>query len=84
LNKAVTTLAEIKTKLHGHIERSDEKLLKMMHAFIIEYKGSEDIDRMRKEAITKEREKYFAGKGRSYSWNEIKNMAKGERNNIDL
>jgi len=71
------TVVEIKSKLHEQIEHSDEKLLKIIYAIAKEYrkKETEDIDDARKKLVMAERERYLAGTGKSYSWQEVKNMA---------
>jgi hypothetical protein len=68
---------DIKSRLHEEIEHSDEKLLKMIYALVKEYQeeGGDDITDERKKLIRAERENYLQGKGRSYSWDEVKNMA---------
>jgi len=70
------TVIEIKNKLHQQIDLSDEKLLKMIYALVKEYKEEgEDIDEARKNLVMEERERYLAGSGKSYSWEEVKDMA---------
>ncbi|MFI5195959.1 MAG: hypothetical protein ACHQD8_02625 [Chitinophagales bacterium] len=71
------TVVEIKNKLHQQIDHGDEKLLKMIYALIKEYKEEEedDIDEARKNLVMEERERYLAGIGKSYSWEEVKDMA---------
>jgi hypothetical protein len=69
----------IKEKLHEYIEHSDDRLLKMIYALIREYHDDDeyvDIEDARKKLIQAEREKYLAGKGISYNWEEVKDMAK--------
>ena len=71
------TTAEIKTRLHEEIEHGDERLLKMVYTLFKEYQGDEDEDaaEIRKQLVREEREKYIAGEGKSYSWEEVKKMA---------
>ena len=69
------TVVEIKTQLHEQIEHSDEKLLKMIYALVKEYGEEESIDDARRKLIAAERSQYLAGIGRSYSWDEVKQMA---------
>ena len=68
------TVVEIRTKLHQQIETGDEKLLKMIYALVKEY-SDENIDDARKRLIQAERDQYLARAGKSYSWEEVKNMA---------
>jgi hypothetical protein len=70
------TVVEIKNKLHQQIDTSDERLLKMIYALVKEYKEEgDDIDEARMTLIMEERERYLAGEGKSYSWEEVKDMA---------
>jgi len=71
------TTAEIKSRLHEEIEHSDEKLLRMIYLLLKEYQGedNEDAAEIRKQLVREEREKYLAGEGRSYNWEEVKKMA---------
>ena len=71
------TVVEIKTQLHEQIDHSDEKLLKMIYALVKEYgeEETESIDDARRKLIQSERNQYLAGVGRSYSWEEVKQMA---------
>ena len=70
------TVVEIKSQLHEQIEHSDERLLKIIYAIVKEYgEDTEDIDDTRRKLILEERERYLAGSGKSYSWEEVKNMA---------
>lgn len=70
------TMVEIKSQLHEQIEHSDERLLKIIYAIVKEYReDSDDIDDARKKLIFAERDRYLAGSGKSYSWEEVKNMA---------
>lgn len=70
------TVLEIKSQLHEQIEHSDERLLKIIYAIVKEYgQETDDIDDVRKKLILAERERYLTGTGKSYSWEEVKNMA---------
>lgn len=70
------TVVEMKNKLHQQIDLGDERLLKMIYAFVNEYKNEEsDIEAERKKLVMQERERYFEGIGKSYSWDEVKEMA---------
>ena len=42
----------------------------------VSLKGDEEsIDDLRKQLVMEERERYMKGKGKSYSWDEVKEMA---------
>ncbi len=75
---------EIRTRLHEEIDHSDDRLLKMIFAIINEYKEADNIDESRKQLVMEERAKYLKGEGKSYSWEEVKNIAlsKDRRNDI--
>ena len=66
---------EIRTRLHEEIDHSDDRLLKMIFAIINEYKDADNIDESRKQLVMEERAKYLKGEGKSYSWEEVKNIA---------
>ena len=69
-------MVEIKSQLHEQIEYSDERLLKIIYAIVKEYgEEAEDIDDSRRKLIFAERERHLAGTSKSYSWEEVKNMA---------
>jgi len=68
------TLVEIKTKLHEQIEHSDEGLLNMIYDLMKEYEDTDDTE-ARKKLILEEQEKHLLGISKSYSWEEVKNMA---------
>lgn len=71
------SILDIKEKLHEYIEQSDDKLLKMIYALVKEYNEDEpfNLDEERKKLIEAERERYLKGEGKSYSWDEVKQMA---------
>ena len=70
------TMVEMKSQLHEQIEHGDERLLKIIYAVVKEYgEDVDDVDDARRKLIFAEREKYLAGTGKSYSWEEVKQMA---------
>lgn len=75
---------EIRTRLHEEIDQSDDRPLKMIFAIINEYKDADNIDESRKQLVMEERAKYPNGEGKSYSWEEVKNIAlsKGRPNDF--
>ena len=77
------TIVEIKFKLHAQIEHCDERLLKIIYAIVNEYeKREENIEESRKKLILDEREKHLARTSKSYSWKEVKNMAKDNQKSL--
>lgn len=71
----------IREKLHQLIDRIEDKKVEAVYTLL---KEATDPDLLRKEIIRIEREKYFQGEGKSYSWEEVKEMAinKEKRNAI--
>lgn len=66
----------MKEKLHEEIEHSDEKLLKMIYALVTEYHSDEEsVEDARLRLVLTEREKHVKGEGKTYSWQEVRNMA---------
>lgn len=51
-----------------------ESLLNVAKNFV-GLSGEPDVTDLRKNLIREEREKYLRGEGRSFSWDEVKNMA---------
>ena len=71
----------IREKLHQLIDRIEDKKVEAVYTLL---KEATDSDLLRKEIIRIEREKYFQGEGKSYSWDEVREMAvnKEKRNAI--
>jgi len=61
-----------------------ESLLNVAKNYVLLKDEETDPSVMRSKIIQEEREKYFRGEGRSYSWEEVKEMAinKEKRNAI--
>lgn len=74
----------IKEKLHGYIENSDDKLLKLMLAIAREYNEEDDSYEFTDEEIKtfeERRNARLSGKSKTYSWQEAKQkIVSGERN----
>jgi hypothetical protein len=74
----------IKEKLHGYIESSDDKLLKLMFAIAREYNGEDDSYEFTDEEIKifeERRNSRLSGKSKTYSWQEAKQkIISGKRN----
>ena len=71
----------MRKKLHQLIdEMNDEKTAAVFKLF----EEKSDIDLQRKGLIMAERDRYLNGKGKSYSWGKVKEMAvnKGRRHAI--
>lgn len=67
---------ELKDKLHEEIEHSDEKLLKMIYALVTEYHSDEEsVEEARLKLVLAEREKHSKADGRTYTWQEVRQMA---------
>jgi len=74
---------EIREKLHHFIDSIEDKKAEAMYAlFEDEIENNSDLKRL--NLILKEREDYLKGEGKSYSWQEVKQMAlnKSERQKL--
>ncbi len=71
----------IRQKLHEFIDTIEDKRAEAIYTL---FEGEMDGNVQRKRLIQAEREKYLRGEGKSYSWNEVKDMAmnKEKRNGI--
>ena len=60
-----------------------ESLLNVAKNFVGLRKETDDVD-LRKDLIQEERQKYFRGNGKSFTWEEVKEMAinKDKRNGL--
>lgn len=61
----------IRQKLHEFIDTIEDKKAEAIYTLLVD---DMDIDE-RKKIVTSEREKYLRGEGKSYSWDEVKQMA---------
>ena len=52
-----------------------ESLLSVAKIYVQPKEETTDIDTLRKNIIEEERERYLSGKGNSYSWEAVKEMA---------
>ena len=75
----MTDISAIKAALHEGIEAGDERLLKMMLRIMKEYNQplavEDEIAHQRKALIRRERERYLRGEGKSFTWDEVKQLA---------
>lgn len=52
-----------------------ESLLNVAKNYVLLKEEEADLTGMRRQLIQEEREKYLKGEGKSYSWDEVKQMA---------
>ena len=62
----------IRKKLHDFIDTIGDKKAEAIYTLL---EDQMDTDAQRKKLIQSEREKYLNGDGKSYSWDEVKEMA---------
>lgn len=71
----------IRQKLHQYIDSIEDKKAEAIYTLL---ESEIDTDLQRKRLVMAEREKYLLGEGKSFSWDEVKQMAvnKEKRNAI--
>jgi hypothetical protein len=52
-----------------------ESLLNVARNYVLLKEEEADLTELRRSLVQEEREKYLTGEGRSYSWEEVKQMA---------
>jgi hypothetical protein len=52
-----------------------ESLLNVARNYVLLKEEEADLTELRRSLVNEEREKYLKGEGRSYSWEEVKQMA---------
>jgi predicted metal-dependent phosphoesterase TrpH len=62
----------VRQKLHEFIDTIEDKKAEAIYTLFID---EIDIDTNRKNLVEMEREKYLQEQGKSYSWDEVKEMA---------
>ena len=62
----------IREKLHSLIDTVDDKKAEAIYTLL---SGEANVESERMELIQAEREAYLRGEGKSYSWEEVKEMA---------
>ena len=81
LKLKIMEIANIRKKLHQLIDIIEDKKAEAIYTL---FENEIDTESQRKNLIQKEREKYINGEGKSYSWDEVKQMAidKEKRHNL--
>ena len=73
----------IREKLHQYIEKSDEKLLKLMYVLAKEYYEDDDFEYDFTEEDIKDfderRKKRLSGESKTYTWEEAKKIITGKK-----
>ena len=70
------TSSIIRQKLHQFIDTIEDKKASAIYALL---EDEMDTASIRKKLVMAEREKYIMGKGKSYSWDEVKAMATNKK-----
>jgi hypothetical protein len=70
--KMIMQSANIRERLHRFIDAIEDKKAEAIYTL---FEDEIDTDAGRKKLIQAERENYFRGIGKSYSWDEVKEMA---------
>lgn len=55
-----------------------ESLLSVARNYVQSKQDQSDVIELRKKIITEERDKYLQGKGQSFNWEQVKNMAQNK------
>jgi len=63
---------DIRRKLHHFIDTIEDKKAAAIYTL---FEDEIDTDAQRRKLVQKERENYLRGEGKSYSWEEVKEMA---------
>lgn len=67
----------IREKLHKIINEMDDQKAEAVYSLLM---GELETDSFRRQLIRYEREKFMRGEGKSYSWDEVKQMAVNKLN----
>ncbi len=72
---------QMRQKLHQFIDSIEDKKAEAIYTLL---ENELDADSYRKKLVLLERQKYLAGEGASYNWEEVKQMAthKEKRNGL--
>jgi len=72
--------AELQALLHEEIDNGDEEMLSMIYSMVQEHRHQPyELSDEQMKIVEEERAKYLRGEGRTYSWEEVKQMAKEKR-----
>lgn len=63
---------DIRRKLHQFIDAIEDRKAEAIYTL---FEGEIDTDAQRRKLVQAERESYLRGEGKSYTWEEIKEMA---------
>ncbi len=69
----------IRKELHEAIDNSDDDLLEKIQELI---KEQNEIPEEQMKLIIQERENYLNGKGKLYSWEEVKEIVRNRKNSL--
>ena len=61
-----------------------ESLLNVARQYVELKKEENDTDGLRKQLVMEERAKYLKGEGKSYTWDEVKDLAVNKKKRDDL
>lgn len=67
----------IRQRLHELIDTIEDKKAEAIYTLLIE---ETNFDEKRKKLIASERERYLRGEGKSYTWDEVKQLAVTKEN----
>jgi hypothetical protein len=66
----MSAVKQMRNEVKKYIDSADEKVVKMVHAML-----EADADDLRKQLVMEERASYLKGEGKSFNWDEVKDMA---------
>lgn len=68
--------AELQALLHEEIDNGDEAMLSILYSMVQELHQPYELSEEQMRIVEDERAKYLRGEGRTYSWQEVKEMAR--------
>ncbi|RFM29052.1 hypothetical protein [Deminuibacter soli] len=76
-------VTSMRQKLHQYIDKSDDKLLKLMYALAKEYNGDDDFEfeftAAEIQGFEQRREQRLSGTSETYNWNDAKDIITGKK-----
>ncbi len=66
----MSAVKQMRNEVKKYIDSADEKVVKMVHAML-----EVDAEDIHKQMVMEERASYLKGEGKSFSWDEVKDMA---------